>query len=114
MRKHDLVRIAHMIESGQDAISIAAGLSREEITADRIRWLALTRAVEIVGEAAFNISEQTRNQYPDIPWQDIIGMRHRLVHAYHDLNPGILWDTVTNEIPALVERLIEIRSEIED
>jgi uncharacterized protein with HEPN domain len=48
--------------------------------------LSLVKAVEIVGEAAYQITETTRDELQAVPWDDIIGMRHRLVHAYFDIN----------------------------
>jgi uncharacterized protein with HEPN domain len=68
--------------------------------------LSLVKAIEIIGEAAFRISPATRAELQDIPWDAIIGMRHRLVHAYFDINLDILWRTVTDELPALVDVLM--------
>lgn len=69
---------------------------------------ALVRAIEIVGEAATKISIETREQHPDIPWAVIIGMRHRLIHAYFDINYDILWITATEAIPTLLPQLITL------
>ena len=68
--------------------------------------LSLIKAIEIVGEAAYQVSPATRAELQDIPWDAIIGMRHRLVHAYFDINLDILWRTVTDELPDLVDVLI--------
>ena len=70
--------------------------------------LALVKEVEIVGEAAFQVGGDTRSSLPDVPWDDIIGMRHRLVHAYFDINLDILWRTVEEDLPSLVEILEKI------
>jgi uncharacterized protein with HEPN domain len=67
--------------------------------------LALVKAVEILGEAAYQTSEETRGRLPDIPWDDIIGMRHRLVHAYFSINLNILWRTVKDDLLPLIESL---------
>ena len=72
---------------------------------------ALTRAIEIAGEAAGQITAETRTQLPELPWGSIIGMRNRLVHAYFDINRDILWTTVTEAAPPLVERLMNVLSE---
>jgi uncharacterized protein with HEPN domain len=56
-----------------------------------------------VGEE--EVSEATRNAEVDIPWAAIVGMRNRLIHGYFDLDTGIVWKTVTEEIPALLPRL---------
>ena len=70
--------------------------------------LALVKDIEIVGEAAYRISDTAKDKHTDIPWDDIIGMRHRLVHAYFDINLDILWSTVTDDLPALVLALKRI------
>ena len=61
--------------------------------------------IEIIGEAAYQVSQPTRQQLLEIPWDDIIAMRHRLVHAYFDINLDILWRTVQGDIPPLIETL---------
>lgn len=70
---------------------------------------ALIHAIQIVGEAASKTSGELRSDHPEVPWTEIIGMRHKLVHAYYDVNPGILWATVTKSVPHLladVKRLL--------
>lgn len=64
-------------------------------------------AIQIIGEAASKISPETRKRHPDVPWSAIIGMRHRLVHAYADIDHDILWTTATESAPDL---LAQIRS----
>ena len=60
---------------------------------------ALVCAVQIVGKAVSKVGIEFRDQYPEIPWATIIGMRYRLVHAYSDINNDILWTTVTVAAP---------------
>ena len=67
--------------------------------------LALTRLVEIVGEAAKAVSEATRARYPDVPWSLAPRMRDRLIHHYFDIDFDRLWDTVTESLPALLATL---------
>lgn len=73
--------------------------------------LALVKDVEIIGEAAYRTAEDTRRALPEIPWEDIVGMRHRLVHAYFDINLDILWKTVQEDLPPLVRILSEALGE---
>jgi uncharacterized protein with HEPN domain len=61
---------------------------------------AVVRAIEILGEAASQISAETRATHAGIPWRAIIGMRNRLIHAYSEINTEIIWQTVTQEFPA--------------
>ena len=78
------------------------GLKRPDLDSDRKLVLALLKAVEIVGEAAGQVSEETRSGISGVPWRDIVGMRNRLVHAYFDVNLDILWSTVVEDLPSLV------------
>jgi len=94
-----------MLDASREAIGFAGDRSRGDLNNDRMLVLSLVKDVEIIGEAAYQISQNTRSQLPDIPWEDIIGMRHRLVHAYFDINLDILWKTVQEDIPLLVELL---------
>ena len=69
---------------------------------------ALVKAVEIIGEAALQTSEVTRAHLPGVPWEDIVGMRHRLVHAYFDINLDVVWKTVQADLPPLIPLLEQV------
>ena len=105
MRGDDRIRLQHMLEACRAAMEFAHGRNQEDLESDLMLQFALVRAVEIVGEAAARVSEETRRACSDIPWAPIIGMRNRLIHAYFDINPGILWAAVTDEIPGLARLL---------
>ena len=102
MRKDDAVRLRHIRDAAKEAIAFAEGRTRADLDADRMLTLALVKAIEILGEAAFQISTSAQDRLRGVPWEDIIGMRHRLVHAYFDINLDILWRTVQDDLPALV------------
>jgi uncharacterized protein with HEPN domain len=70
--------------------------------------LSLVKDIEIVGEAAGKVSQETKNMGEKIPWQDIIDMRNHLIHAYFDVDLDIVWDTILKDLPPLVEALEEI------
>lgn len=105
MREHDAIRLRHMIDAAREAVSFAQGRSRGDLEGDRMLVLSLVKSIEIVGEAAFQISKPTRDELPSIPWEDIIGMRHRLVHVYFDINIDILWQTVQSDLPTLIAQI---------
>lgn len=105
MRKHDAVRLRHMLDAGREALGFARGRDRADLDSDRMLVLALVKDIEIVGEAASQVSEETRAQLPGLPWADMIAMRHRLVHAYFEINLDILWQTVQQDLPPLVTAL---------
>ena len=63
----------------------------------------MTKLVEIVGEAATQVSERTRSAHPEVPWSAAARMRDRLIHHYFDIDLDILWVTVTEDLPKLLE-----------
>lgn len=112
MRKADAVRLRHMLDAVHEAISFAQGKKRADLDENRMLVLALIKDIEIVGEAACRISEAIRQQAAEIPWEEIIGMRHRLVHGYFDVNLDILWRTVQDDLPLLRDALEPLLSEV--
>jgi len=108
MRKDDTIRLLHMLDAAHEAIEFAQGKARVDLNGDRKLVLALVKAIEIIGEAAFQVSHDTRGKLPGIPWEDIVGMRHRLIHAYFDINLDILWRTVQDDLPQLIDELDRI------
>lgn len=86
MRKHDIIRLRHMLDAAKEAESFVLGKSRTALDTDRMLVLALVKDIEIIGEAASKASEETRLKCPEIPWPDIVNMRNRLIHAYFDVD----------------------------
>jgi uncharacterized protein with HEPN domain len=105
MQPSDRNRIRHMIDAGESAMRFAKGRSRADLDQDLMLLFALVRAVEIFGEAASRVTEDARKELPDVPWAAIVGMRNRLVHAYFDVDRDVLWATVNNALPSLIEKL---------
>ncbi len=105
MRKDDRVRLQHMLDAAREATSFVQSKNRSDLDQDQLLVFGLIKAIEIVGEAAYQVSETTRAELPAIPWDDVIGMRHRLVHAYFDINLDILWRTVQEDLPPLISAL---------
>ena len=87
------------------ATQIASGRAREDLETDRLLAPALQYALIVLGEAAGRVSEAFQEQYPQIPWGSIIGMRNVLVHGYDKTNLAIVWRAVTSDLPALVADL---------
>ena len=111
MHKDDAIRLRHMLDAAQEAIEFAHGHTRADLDGDRKLVLALVKDIEIIREAAYQVSQTAREQQSGIPWDDIIGMRHRLVHAYFDINRDVLWRTVQDDLPPLLQELREILGE---
>jgi uncharacterized protein with HEPN domain len=109
MSKDDLVRLRHMLDSAQEAVDLIQGKSRTDLDTNRVLSLALVRLLEIVGEAASKVTTATREQTPDIPWSQIVSLRHRLIHGYDTINMDIFWKILTEDLPALIDQLNKIK-----
>ena len=94
-----------MLDAAHEAVSFAHGRVRGDLDADRQLVLSLVKDIEIVGEAAAQITESARAQVPEIPWQVIVAMRNRLVHAYFSINLDIVWQTVQQDLPILIAEI---------
>jgi len=112
MTQHnDMIRIRHMLDHAEEAVSLVAGKDKTELQHDRVLELALIRLVEIVGEASARVSSETQAKYPSIPWPQVIGMRNRLIHGYDSVDLNILWDTIEVDLPPLIAELRKILGE---
>jgi uncharacterized protein with HEPN domain len=108
MQKDDLVYVGHMLDVAQSIAAKTEGRTREEYDADEILRLALTHLIQTIGEAATRVSQEFRENYPQIPWKNIIGMRHRVVHDYIHIDYDLVWEVVTHDIRPLIVELNEI------
>jgi len=106
MSQHDdSVRLQHMLDAARQAMVFVQGRSRADLDEDLQLTLALTRLVEIVGEASKNVTSETTEKLAQVPWRAIAGTRDRLVHAYFDVDLDQLWEIVSMDLPLLVEAL---------
>jgi len=94
-----------MLDAANKAATFMQGRNRKDLDEDEILALALVRLLEIVGEAAKGISEDFRRKHPQVPWRLIAGTRDRLIHGYMDVNPDIVWNIVTEDLPPLIAEL---------
>jgi len=80
MPKSDWIYLGHMLDMCQKGLEIISGKTRRDYDESNVLQLALTHIIQVIGEAADHVSEEFRNSYPEVPWHEIIGMRHRIVH----------------------------------
>ena len=109
--EEDINRLQHIMDAARKALSFTKGLSRHHLDSDVKLTLALTRLLEIVGEAASQIAPDTKNRFSAIPWKKIVGMRNRLIHGYQNVNLDILWQTITDDLPPLVTTIQKVIDE---
>ncbi len=98
----DIARLEDMRAFALEARSLVDGVSFDQYAADRMRMLALERALELVGEAARRISADRQRAIPGIPWQDIVGQRNVLAHMYGRIDHSQLYLTATKDVEDLV------------
>jgi uncharacterized protein with HEPN domain len=114
MNEADKNRLYDMLDAARKAQSFVAGKDRTSLDEDEMLTLALTRLLEIIGEAARNVSEDARSGIPILPWTAIVGMRYRIAHDYLHVDQAVVWDTIIVDLPGLIEVLESILPSDED
>jgi len=97
-----------MLDNARRASRFTAGMDFESFSKDDKTVYAVIRAVEIIGEAARNVPEDVRSKYPQIPWRDVAGMRDKLIHQYFGINMEVVWQTLHEDVPMLIDTLEDI------
>jgi uncharacterized protein with HEPN domain len=95
-QQRDTALLLDMLLAAQDARGFIADITEARFTASRLHQNAVIRSLEVVGEAAGKVSAETRDGHPEIPWRNITGMRHRLIHGYAEARIGLVWSVVQN------------------
>jgi uncharacterized protein with HEPN domain len=108
MQREDIIRVRHMLDAAQEALSFIKGKNRGDLDKDRMLVLSLIKSVEIIGEAASSVTSALRDRHPQIPWRDIVAMRNRLIHVYFDIDLDRVWDTLTDDLPPLIRDLEQV------
>ena len=107
----DINRLGHILESAIEAQEFMKDVSIESLPADRKTIQAVTRNLEIIGEAAKNIPAAIKKQYPDIPWKNIIAMRNIISHEYFGISKEIIWKTISL-LPNLKKQIQKIKKDL--
>jgi len=105
LKAEDITRMRHMLDAVQKAIEFTQNCERADLDKDEKLALSIVRLLEVLGEAAKNISSHCRDAYPEIPWRQIAGTRDRLIHGYFDIDLDIVWKIVSVDLPPLATQL---------
>ena len=105
--------VEDMLDAMDKATLLLEGVTYEQFEADFRINFAVVRALEIVGEAAKRLPTNLRDQYPDIPWKVMAGMRDRIVHGYDVVDLQIVWDVVKRDIPQVKPQIRKILADYE-
>ncbi|WP_439598090.1 HepT-like ribonuclease domain-containing protein [Falsiroseomonas sp.] len=103
--RDDAALLRDLFEAAQAALRFAEGLDEAAFLRSELHQQAIIRVVAIVGEVAWRMTPGFKAAHPDIPWQAMAGMRHRIVHDYADVDLDLVWRVVVHELPPLVSRL---------
>lgn len=106
MSQHrDEMCLKHMLRHAQEAVGMAVGKERASLGDEPMLRYALLHLITILGEAANRVSEPGRRMNSQIAWRDIISMRNMIIHGYDTVDLDILWQTVQEDLPDLIETL---------
>lgn len=105
MPRDDLLYLGHMLDTAREALQAMEGIGRQTFEADKNLRLAQVHRIQIIGEAARRVSAAGRQSLPAIPWAQITGMRHKVVHDYMTIDYDIVWDVLKRDLPPLIAAL---------
>lgn len=97
-----------MLDATQEAVVFFKTFTGERLENNRLVSQAIVRLIEVVGEAAVQISKEYKATHPELPWAQIIGMRNRIVHAYFDIDYELVENTIKSDFPKLIDQLIKL------
>lgn len=105
MQKDDAVYLGHMLDMARKVSVRVAGVSREDYDADEDLRFVIAHLIQTIGEAAARVSIPMQKAHPEIPWKNVTGIRHRIVHDYMGVDYDILWEVAVRHIPPLIANL---------
>jgi len=105
MPKDDFVYIGHMLDTARKVAEKVRGIRRADFDKDENLRIALAHLIQVIGEAARHVSPAFRDAHPEVPWPAIVGMRHKVVHDYMNVDENVVWKTSTQEMTELIARL---------
>ncbi|GHT72503.1 DUF86 domain-containing protein [Bacteroidia bacterium] len=98
-------RLLHIIEAIDNAFEFTNGVSFGDYSTNKLLRFATVKNIEIVGEAAYMLSKPFKEQHPEVQWDDVVAMRHVLVHGYYQIKDDRVWHIIQNDLPQLRERV---------
>ena len=99
--KPDVVFLKHILDEIDFVLTATSGKTLADVQEDGMLQRACSRSIEIIGEAAKNVSSSLRKANPRIPWKQLAAMRDKLIHQYFGVNWVIVWDVIENHLPVL-------------
>lgn len=109
--RHDSAYVLDILHAAKGALSFTEGMTEETFYASELHQSAVVRQLEIIGEAAKKVSQETRAAHPEIPWKDMAGLRDVLIHAYNMVDMPMVWRLLQKDVPELIVALEEITTD---
>jgi len=103
--KADLNYLGHIVDCGRRVQQFTARETRESFVTNELLRLAVVHLIQTIGEAARLVSEGFRQQHSEVPWNQIVGMRNRIVHDYLNVDFDVVWQVAAVDVPMLVSQL---------
>ena len=107
-------RLLHILEAIDNINEFKQNVDFESFCNNKILKYAIFYNVAVIGEAAYKLSKDFIDNHNEIPWRDIINMRHVIIHGYYTIDDEILWETIIYDIPHLKLAIKNIYSSITD
>ncbi|VVB69177.1 Uncharacterised protein [uncultured archaeon] len=114
MKKDDSVYLHHILAAIERIETYSEGVSFQGLLQTEILQDGVVRQLEIIGEASRNLSSDLIRRHPEVPWGEIIGLRNRIAHAYYNIDLGVVWDIVQEDLPSLKKDVSRIIDEVKD
>mgnify|MGYP003423299138 CR=1 FL=1 len=105
MERDDSILLGHIYDTAMNIANRLKDVTRQEFDSNEDLRLSIAYKIQVIGEAASKISIPFRQAHSQMPWARIIGMRHRIVHDYMDINFNILWRTAKKDLLVLIEAI---------
>jgi len=110
--QRDHLLLSEMIEAAERANQLTDGVTVDQLQADQLRSESLLWNFTVLGEAAAQLSDDLKGRFPEIPWQQPVRLRNRIVHGYWSIDMEILQTTATEQLPAFAADLRAVRDSL--
>jgi uncharacterized protein with HEPN domain len=106
--KDDSVYLRHILDEIAFLERIAKDRTLNDLINDDYFSHAVRSAIEVIGEAANNVPESVKVEYPDLPWKEMAALRNRIIHGYFRIDYSIVWNVIVNDLPEVKPAIVTI------
>jgi len=112
MKRDETLFLEDILDSINAIEEFSKNMDKKELISSRLKQNAIIREIEIIGEAAKNISKTIKNKYPEIEWKKIVGTRDIIIHAYFGIDFNAVWDIIKKDLPDLKTKILKIKEDL--